>query len=87
MTDTVRVWLVERSYDHRDLITTVYATPAGDRALRLERAATVVDRGSGITAARDVAPDALDPVDGDLRDRYAAEAARMADRHDPDERV
>jgi hypothetical protein len=87
MTDTVRVWLVERSYDDRDLITTVYATPAGDRALHLERAATVVERGGGITAARDADPSSLDPVDPDRRERYADEAARMADRHDPDDRV
>ena len=36
----------------------------------------------------DVDPDRLEPVaDGEERDRFAAEAARMADRHDVDDVV
>jgi hypothetical protein len=86
--DPVRAWLVERSYDDRNLITLVYATPDGARALRRERSATVMhQQGSRVTAAVDVAPDALSPVDPADRDRYAAEAARMADRHAPDDEV
>jgi hypothetical protein len=87
-TETVRVWLVERSYDDRNLITLVYATPDGARALRRERSATVMQQqGSRVTAAVDVAPDALVPVDEAERERYADEAARMRARHDPDDEV
>ncbi|MGM0592195.1 MAG: hypothetical protein ACQETI_11315 [Halobacteriota archaeon] len=89
MSDTVRLWLVERSYDDRNLITLVYATPEGDRALRKEQSATVMhQQRRSITAAVDADPDSLERVDdADLRERYATEATRMADRHDPDEAV
>jgi len=37
-----------------------------------------------VTAAVDLAPGDLAPVDDEAtRDRYAAEATRMAERHDP----
>ena len=86
-TETVRAWLVERSYDDRNLITLVYATPDGTRALRKEQSATVMhQQGSRVTAAVDVAPDALSPVDDD-RERYAAEADRMREQHAPDDEV
>ncbi|MFB6130735.1 MAG: hypothetical protein ABEJ28_07950 [Salinigranum sp.] len=88
-TETVRLWLVERSYDDRNLITMTYATPSGDRSLTREVSATIIDRrGGGITAAVDVDPDRLEPVDDEgTRERYATEAARVAERRDPDERV
>ncbi len=86
--DTVRVWLVERSYDDRNLITLVYATPDGERALRKEIAATVMhQRGTRITAAIDVDPTQLAPIDSGEQERYAAEANRMRDRYGPDEEV
>ena len=87
--DPVRLWLVERSYDDRNLITLVYATPDGDRALRKERSASVMhQQGATVTAAVDADPDDLAAVtDDDERERYAAEAARMAESHDPDEEV
>jgi hypothetical protein len=86
--ETVRAWLVERSYDDRNLITLVYATPDGRRALRTEQSATVMrQRGKEVTAAVDVAPDALTTVDPEDRERYAAEAERMRARHGPDEGV
>lgn len=84
MTDT-RAWLVERGYDDRGLITLVYATPDGERSLRREVSSALLD---GVTAAIDVDPDRLEPVDdADTRERYAHEAARMRERHDPDEAV
>jgi hypothetical protein len=87
-TGTVRAWLVERSYDDRNLITLVYATPDGTRALRKERSATVMhQQGSRVTAAVDVARDALAPVDDSDVERYADEAERMRTRHDPDDEV
>ena len=86
--ESVRAWLVERSYDDRNLITLVYATPDGTRAVRKERSATVMhQQGSRVTAAVDVDPDALSAVDAADRERYADEAARVRDRHDPDEKV
>jgi hypothetical protein len=86
--ETVRAWLVERSYDDRNLITLVYATPDGRRALRKEQSATAMrQQGRRITAAVDVASDALTAVDPEDRERYAAEVERIRARHDPDEEV
>lgn len=86
--ETVRAWLVERSYDDRNLITLVYATPDGGRVLRKEQSATVMhQRGREVTAAVDVTPDALTAVDPEDRERYAAEVERMRARHEPDEEV
>lgn len=86
--DAVRVWLVKRDYDDRDLITLVYATPEGDRMIRKEQAASTIARGSGVTAARDVATDRLEEVPtDDLKERYAAEAVRVSENHDPDEAI
>lgn len=89
MTDTVRLWLVERTYDDRNLITLVYATPDGDRMLQKEIAATIMHRqGKGATAAIDVEPDRVDAVaDEETQERYATEAARMAEQYDPDDEV
>lgn len=84
---SVRLWLVERSYNDRNLIILIYATPDGERSLRKEMAATVIDRMS-VTAAVDVDPAELDEVeDGETRERYAEEAARTAERYDPDEEI
>jgi hypothetical protein len=88
--EQVRVWLVERTYsdDEQNLIISTYATPDGERYYRQERALTTFSGGdAGTPVAREVAPSNLgesDPVD---RDRYAAEAARMAEEHDPDDRL
>jgi hypothetical protein len=82
----MRVWLVERDHGDRTLVSVVYATPDGERALRQERSLETLAR-SPITAARDVDPGRLDPVPADDRERYAAEAARMRERHDPDDEV
>ncbi|AEH39433.1 hypothetical protein [Halopiger xanaduensis] len=85
--DDVRVWLVERDYDNRDLIILTYATPDGTRTFRKELAAQAVDLDT-VTAAKDVSPDDLATVENpDVRDRYAHEAARMADEHDPAETI
>jgi hypothetical protein len=87
MGDTVRCWLVERGYNDRDLVILTYATPEGDRVFRNELAAQVVDTKT-VTAAKDVDPDNLEPVeDPETRDRYAAEADRVASDHDPDDEI
>lgn len=86
-TDSVRVWLVERGYNNRDLIILKYATPEGDRVFRRELASQVVDAET-VTAAKDVSPDDLATVDeSEVQERYAAEARRMADKHDPDDTI
>lgn len=85
----VRVWLVERSYDDRGLIVTVYATPDGERSRRKELSATVMNqRGVAPTAATEVDAADLDEVtDDETRQRYAEEVARMREKHDPDDEV
>lgn len=87
--ETVRAWLVERSYDDRGLITMVYATPDGERARRKELSATVMNqRGLAPTAATEVDAADLDEVtDEETRERYAEEVARMREKHAPDDEV
>ncbi|MFB6106550.1 MAG: hypothetical protein ABEJ70_06225 [Halobacteriaceae archaeon] len=83
---TVRAWLVERTYDDKGLVRLTYATPDGERAVRKERSVRLLERRPS-TAAVDVDADALEPVAAADRERYRAEAARMRERHDPDEAV
>ena len=83
----VRVWLVERGYNNRDLIVLKYATPDGDRVFRRELAAQAIDLDT-VTAAKDVPPDNLESVtETDVQERYEAEATRMIDEHDPDDTI
>jgi hypothetical protein len=86
--NTVRMWLVERTYsdDEQNLIILTYATTDGEQYFRKERALTSYTDVRDTTAAVDADPDNVGPVDdADLRAQYAAEAQRMADRHDPDD--
>lgn len=92
MTDSekegVRCWLVERTVDDRDLVTTVYATLDGDRAYRRERSAAAMGAGNEVTAGKRVPESELETVeDDDRRERYAEEAARVAADHTPDEPI
>jgi hypothetical protein len=87
MGDGERVWLVERSYSDKGLVTLIYATPDGDRHVRMQRSSNML-RNSAVTAGMTVEPDRLSPVGDEAdRERYAAEAERMRDRHDPDDAV
>ena len=88
--DSVRVWLVERTYsdDEQNLIILVYATPDGTRYLRKERALTSFQDRRDTTAAVDADPGNLGRVDDAAeRERYAAEASRMAAKHDPGDAI
>ncbi|PSP55635.1 hypothetical protein BRC82_04685 [Halobacteriales archaeon QS_1_67_19] len=79
--------MAERTYasDEHNIVIT-YATPDGERYLRKNRTRRALVEPP--TAALDVSPARLDPAgDPERRERYAAEADRMADRHDPDETV
>jgi len=70
--------------DGQNMIILTYATPNGRRYFRKERALTSFTDVRDTTAAVDADPDNLGTVtDEDLRERYATEARRMADQHDP----
>ncbi len=86
MTDAETLWLVERDYTDKGLVTLVYATVDGTQHVQMQRSSTMLQR-VDVTAAIDAEPDRLLPVDEADRDRYATEAQRMAERHDPDEAV
>jgi len=84
--DSVRVWLVERTYsdDEQNMIILTYATTDGERYFRKERALTSFTDVRDTTAAVDVEPHNLGTVkDPDEREQYAREATRMAEQHDP----
>ncbi|GAB7013406.1 hypothetical protein [Halolamina salina] len=87
--DTVRVWLVERTYsdDEQNIVILVYATPDGERYLRKERALTSFGDHRDTTAAIDADPGNLGETGDDKREQYAAEAERMAAQHDPDDLI
>jgi len=87
VTEDTRVWLVERTYsdDEQNLIILTYATPDGRRDFRKERALTSFAGEDRETAeSLLVEEDNLGSVDdAGTRERYAAEAERMAAEHDP----
>ena len=88
--DEVRVWLVERTYsdDEQNLIILVYATEDGRRYMRKERALTSFEDARDTEAALDVDAKRLAEVrDSETRERYAKEARRMAEKHEPDDSV
>lgn len=88
--DAVRVWLVERTFsdDEQNIVILVYATPDGERYLRKERALTsFTGPARETTAAVTTDPDNLGVTPDEDRERYAAEASRMAARHDPGDTV
>ena len=87
--DSVQLWLVERSYDDRDLIILIYATTDGEYELRKELAAAVMHQRRMVTTAAIEAPKKnLESVtDEALQERYAAEATKMAESHAPDDEV
>lgn len=85
-TGTERVWMVEREYTTKGLVTVVYATADGERQLRRQLSERMVVR-SDVTAAEDVDADRLEPTPESKRERYATEAARMAADHDPHDAV
>jgi hypothetical protein len=87
MTDSERLWLVERTYTDRDLVVLIYATPDGTEQLRKELASTMLQR-TTVTAAIEADPEDLDPVDDEeTRERYATEVERVREDHDPDDPI
>ena len=89
-TEPTRVWLVERTYsdDEQNLVILTYATTDGTRYSRKERALTSFTDVRETTAAIDADPGGIGPVeDPERRERYATEASRMAEKHDPDDAI
>lgn len=84
--ETVRCWLVERDVYDEDLVTLVYATPDGLRHVTQQRSSALLMK-KQVTAAIEVEPDRLEPVDETEQERYAREAERMSETHDPDDPV
>jgi hypothetical protein len=84
--ETARVWLVEREYSDKGMINLVYAATDGRRHLRRQLSEQMLTR-TDVTAALDVDPDRLEPTHEDDQQRYATEAGRMAERHDPEDPV
>jgi len=83
-----RLWLVERSYDDRNLISFTYATVDGTQQLRKELSMTLLRRRSRpITAAIEAAEKELSAVDDSDREQFATEARKMASEHDPDDEI
>lgn len=89
--DSVQVWMVERTFsaDSPHILVIVYATLDGTQYLQKERA---FNRFGGnapeVTAAIEVSSNDLVAVDDDeRRERYAAEAVRMRERHEPTDAV
>jgi len=86
MSDTERIWLVEREYSDKGMVNLVYATPDGERYLRRQLSEQMLVR-TDVTAGMDVDPERLESTAEAERERYAAEATRMADTHDLDDAV
>ncbi|ELY50754.1 hypothetical protein [Natronorubrum bangense] len=85
---TVQCWLVEREFGDRDFVTIVYATPDGSRYQQRQRSSTALRTGPKVTAATEIPEDDLEPVvDEDIRERYATEVERTAERYDPDDPI
>lgn len=83
----MRLWLVEREYDTRQTVTLTYATIDGERSYTRQASIELLQR-SPVTAAVDRdREDTAAVADASTRERYAAEAERMAADHDPDEEV
>lgn len=91
MTESVRVWLVERTYsdDEQNVIILTYATRDGKRDFRKERALpSFSGPGRETKASLSVDPDNLGHVsDPETREAYVAEVERVRERHDPDDAV
>lgn len=87
MVDDVRLWMVERSYDTRNLITVVYATTDGEYYHQKELSSSMLSR-TDVTAGIEISTTDLEPIeDEQRRQRYATEATRMAETHAPDDSV
>lgn len=84
---SVRVWPAERTVsDDEQNVVSVYVTPDDERYFWRERALTSGDDHRETTAAVEVPPHSPGRTeDPETRERYVAEARRMAETHTPDD--
>jgi len=82
-----RLWLVERSYDDRDLVSFTYATVDGECQLKKQLSMALLRQRGPATAAIEADEDELSPVDERNRTQFAAEAEKMQSKHDPDDEI
>lgn len=84
--ERVQCWLVERDVWDEDLVTIVYATTDGQYHHQRQLSGGMLYE-IDVTAGKRFARTDLEPTPESEQDRYAAEAQRMAERHDPDDSV
>lgn len=84
--ETERAWLVDRKYSDKGMVNLVYATTDGKSHLRKQLSEQMLMRHT-VTAGIDIEADRLEPTHEDERERFAAEASRMAKEHDPDDEI
>ncbi|PSQ04553.1 hypothetical protein BRC97_11265 [Halobacteriales archaeon QS_6_71_20] len=83
----MRLWLVAREYDTRQTVTLTYAAVDGRRVYTRQASVELLRR-NPVTAAIDRERSNTERVgEADRRERYAAEAERMAADHDPADEV
>lgn len=83
---TIRCWLVERDFWDEDLVTLVYASPDGQLYHRRQLSGAMLYE-IEVTAAKTFQRAELEPTPIEDQERYAQEAARMAQQHDPADNV
>jgi len=85
MSDTERLWLVERDYGDEALVELVYASPDGSRCL-VKHLSVQLLRSKEVTAAIEVERDEIETVGNEeTRERYAKEVERVRESHEHDE--
>ncbi|WP_313692564.1 hypothetical protein [Halorarum halobium] len=83
----MHLWLVEREYDTRQTVSLTYASEDGERYYRRQASVELLSRNPA-TAGIERPESELGLVeDEETVERYASEARRVADRHDPDEEI
>lgn len=84
---TVQCWMVDRTYTDKGLVTIVYATPDGERAVQSQKSTEAIVR-NPVTAAREVPEANLTAVDDpETRERYRTEVERTSSNHAPDDEI
>ncbi|WP_330631528.1 hypothetical protein [Halocatena halophila] len=87
MSESRQLWMVDRTFDSRNLVTITYASTDGTQQLRKELSSSMLSR-IAITAAITASEDELESVEStERRERFATEASRMAAAHSPDDEL
>lgn len=83
----MQLWLVEREYDTRQTVSLTYASEDGERYYRRQASVELLQRTPATAAVERDAAELERVSDAETRKRYATEARRVADRHDPDDEI